>query len=47
MTEKGATYIIVHVSSTEQPDPHVVRELDLVDIRAVGLDMCTIIDVVV
>ena len=40
------TYVVIHGGSTERPDAHVVRELDLVDICAVRFDVSTIIDIV-
>ncbi len=45
--EEWRTNIVVHISSTQQPNSHVVRELDLVDVRAVVLNMGSIVDVVI
>ena len=39
------TYVVVHVRCSEGEDCHVVRELDLVDIRAIRPNMSTIIDI--
>ena len=41
------TYVVVHIRCSEQVNTHVVGELDLVDIRAVRLDVGSIINVVV
>lgn len=42
----GVAYKVIHVSSAEQEDCVVVRELGLVDVRAVGLNMCAVVNVV-
>jgi len=44
---QASTYIVVHVCSAQGPYGHIVGELDLVDIRAVGFDMGTIVNSVV
>ena len=38
--------MVIHHCSTKGPHTHVVRELNLVDISAIGLDMGSIVDVV-
>lgn len=43
----GLTYVVVHVGSTLKKDAGVVRELGLVDIGAVRLDVSAVVNVVV
>lgn len=42
-----STHMIIHGCSTQEPHSHIVRELDLVDIRAISLDMGTVVDLVI
>lgn len=44
---RKSTYVVVHIRCAEEPNAHVVGELNLVDICAVRLDVCTIIDVII
>lgn len=39
--------MVIHHSSTQCPYAHVVRELDAVDIRAVGFDVGTVVNPII
>lgn len=43
----GETYVVVHVGSTHQQGPGVIRPLDLAGDRAIVRDLCAIVDLIV
>lgn len=45
--QRKDTYIIIHIRRAQQPDCNIIRELHLIDIRAILLDMATIIDMII